>query len=399
MSEPAVLADIERLTKGLEPELIAFRRSLHRHPELARQEHKTTAALVDRLRQAGLQPRVLSSGTGVVCDVIGASGAAPTLGYRGDIDALPLTDPKPVGYRSQVAGACHACGHDVHTTIILGTALVLAELQREGRLETSVRLIFQPAEEVIPGGALDVLADGELEGLEHVFALHCDPKVEVGRLGMRSGPITAGADGLRVTVSGPGGHTARPHLTADLVFALGALVTELPGALSRVCDPRAGLSVVWGQVHAGSTLNAIPQTGFVEGTVRCLDAQVWESAHTQVPDLVRALAAPYGVDVEIDLHTDVPPCVNDARTTELFRSAALAALGSDAVVTTDQSLGGEDFAWMSNTVPGSLARLGARCPEVADVGDLHQATFDVDESVLSVGVRVFSTLAVSDPAD
>ena len=281
--------EIDRLTKGLEAELISFRRDLRAHPELARVEHRTTAAVVDRLLAAGLEPRVLPTGTGLVCDVIGTAGEAPTIGFRGDIDALPLDDITMTDYRSRTPGVCHACGHDAHTTVVLGTALVLAELARDGLLTRSARMIFQPAEEIIPGGALDVVAAGETVGLEHVFAFHCEPRLEVGQVGLRVGPITAGADGIKITLTGPGGHTARPHLTADLVYALGCLVTELPGALSRLTDPRAGLSVVWGQIHAGTAANAIPSAGFVEGTVRCLDAEVWKQAHVRVPELARTL--------------------------------------------------------------------------------------------------------------
>jgi len=390
--------EIDRLTKGLEAELVSFRRDLHAHPELAWQEHRTTAVVVDRLRSAGLSPRVLPSGTGLVCDVIGSAGEVPTSGFRGDIDALPLDDCTTTEHRSRTDGVCHACGHDAHTAIVHGMALVLAELARDGLLTGSARLIFQPAEEILPGGALDVVAAGETRGLEHVFAFHCDPRLDVGRVGFRVGPITAGADGIKVTLTGPGGHTARPHLTADLVYALGVLVTELPGAMSRLTDPRAGLSVVWGQVHAGSASNAIPRAGFAEGTIRCLDATVWESAHSLVPDLVRSLMSPYGVGVHIDAHTSVPPCVNDASAIALAREATLAVVGEAGVVGTDQSLGGEDFAWIANVVPSALLRLGVRGPEVADAGDLHQGSFDIDESAISVGVRVFSRLAARDAA-
>lgn len=285
----------------------------------------------------------------------------------------------------------------MHTTIVLGTALVLAELARDGLLTRSVRMIFQPAEEVIPGGALDVVSAGETEGLRRIFAFHCDPRLDVGQIGFRVGPITSGADGIKVTLTGPGGHTARPHLTADLVYALGTLVTELPGAMSRLTDPRAGLSVVWGQVHAGSAGNAIPRQGFVEGTIRCLDVDVWEAAHVVVPDLIRSLMAPYGVDVQVDAHTSVPPCVNDAAAIEQARLVAQDVVGLSGVVGTDQSLGGEDFAWMANSAPSALLRLGTRGSEVADGGDLHQGTFDIDESAISVGVRVFSRLATDDP--
>jgi amidohydrolase len=392
---PAHHDHIEELTKSLETELIEFRRTLHRFPELGREEHRTTAAIVQRLVEAGLSPKVLSTGTGVICDILDEAGTPPSVGLRGDIDALPLQDAKNVPYRSQVDGVCHACGHDAHTTVALGAALVLAELRTNGLLPHSVRVVFQPAEEATPGGALDVIDDGYIKGLDRIFAIHCDPKLEVGKVGLRSGPITAGADRVQVRMRGKGGHTARPHLTSDLVFALGAVVTQLPGVLSRLADPRASLSIVWGQVHAGRVANAIPQEGYVEGTMRCLDARVWESAHSAVPDLVRSIASPYGVDVEVDMHTSVPPCVNDAAATEWLREVAVETLGQDSVTTTDQSLGGEDFAWILNRVPGALVRLGVRGHQTAASADLHQGSFDIDESAIGVGVRLFATAAVS----
>lgn len=392
--DPELRNEIERLTKHYEPELIEFRRALHQHPELGHREHRTTGLIVDRLEAAGLRPRVLSGGTGVVCDVP-ANGAAPKLGLRGDIDALALPDAKDVPYRSRVDGVCHACGHDVHTALVLGAALVLADLDTQGEQFKPTRLLFQPAEEMTPGGALEVIADGEINGLERVFALHCDPRVQVGMAAFRVGAITAGADRIRVTLSGPGGHTARPHLTADVVYALGEVVTSLPSLLTRLADPRSGLSVVWGQIHAGAAANAIPPSGFVEGTIRCLDTAVWESVHGLVPDLVRTLATPYGVDVDVDMHTSVPPCVNDAESTEHFRAVASDVLGPENVAATDQSLGGEDFAWILGRTSGALARLGVRSPEVVDAGDLHQGTFDIDEAAISVGVRLFAGLAAA----
>ncbi len=396
MLDPALCDDIDRITKTYELELIDFRRALHQHPELGRQEHRTTRSVLDRLRVVGLEPRVLSTGTGVICDIIGTSEAAPTFGFRGDIDALPIEDAKDVSYRSRVPGVCHACGHDAHTAIVLGTALVLTELRRQGWLKRSVRLIFQPAEELTPGGSLDVLADGEVAGLEHIFALHCDPKLTVGRVGFKSGPITAGADRISVTMRGPGGHTARPHLTADVVHALGTVITQLPALLSRLADPRSGLSLVWGQVHAGAVANAIPQSGFAHGTVRCLDNRVWNAAHTAIPELVRQLAAPYGVEVDVEMHKSVPPCVNHHNSTELMRTVAGEILGSDAVTTTEQSLGGEDFAWILAENPGSLARLGVRDPRSDEVGDLHRGTLDIDEAAIAIGVRLMVGLAVAD---
>lgn len=394
--------EIDRVVKDLEDELIAFRRDLRAHPELSREEHRTTGAIATRLAAAGLSPRILPSGTGLACDVgVRAAGTtdghdAPRLAFRGDIDALPLDDTTTTPYRSQTAGVCHACGHDAHAAIVLGTGLVLAELAARGLLPRPVRLLFQPAEEVVPGGALDVIGAGEAAGLSRVFAFHCDPKLEVGTIGLRPGAITAGADGVKVTLTGPGGHTARPHLTSDVVYALASLVTELPGVLSRTTDPRAGLSVVWGRIQAGTAANAIPQRGVVEGTIRCLDVEVWRAAHSLLPDLVRTLMAPFGVDVEIDAHTSVPPCVNDPRAIDEARVAATRVVGTAGVVPIDQSLGGEDFAWLTGLVPGALLRLGVRPSGVADVGDLHQGGFDLDEAAIGIGVRTFCRLALDD---
>ena len=229
-------------------ELVAFRRELHAHPELGYHEHRTTRLLSARLAAAGLRASVLPKGTGLIVDV--GEGEGPMVALRADLDALPVSDEKNVPYRSTVRNVCHACGHDVHTTIMLGVGLFLARLAASGDLPGRVRLIFQPAEEV-PGGALDVLAAGGITSVERIFALHCDPRLDVGQIGLRSGPITAACDKIVVRVSGPGGHTARPHLTADLVYALGKIVTELPAALSRRVDPRSSLSLVWGRVSAG----------------------------------------------------------------------------------------------------------------------------------------------------
>ena len=260
-------------------DLVAIRRDLHAHPETAFAEHRTTALIVERLRALGLQPSVPSGGTGVLCD-IGADG--PLVALRADIDALPIDDAKDVPYRSTVPGACHACGHDAHTAILLGAAAVLAGTELPGR----VRLIFQPAEERIPGGALGLVRAGAMKDVEAIYALHCDPRVDVGRIGVRVGPITAACDTLDVALSGNGGHTGRPHLTADIVYALGRLITDLPGLLSRRVDPRASLSLVWGTVGAGNAPNAIPPTGSARGTLRMLDHAVWDAAEPLVRQLI-----------------------------------------------------------------------------------------------------------------
>ncbi len=376
---------LDALLRDSEPALVATRRDLHRHPEIGFSEVRTTGIIVDRLRALGLEPAILPGGTGAICDI--GSGDGPIVALRADIDALPLPDPKDVPYRSTVEGLCHACGHDAHTAILLGAAEAL--LAAPDRPAGTVRLIFQPAEEQAPGGAPAVIAAGGLDGVGRIFALHCDPRLTTGTVGVRVGPITAACDRLEVRLSGPGGHTARPQLTVDLIHALGRLITDLPGMLSRRVDPRAGLSLVWGAVEAGRAPNAIPEHGILRGTVRVLDRAVWADSERLIRELVEGIVAPTGARAEIGYHQGVPPVVNDAAAVAIQRAAATAGIGAGAAVETEQSMGGEDFAWYLEDVPGALARLGVRPPgETGRMLDLHQGTFDIDEDALAVGVRL-----------
>jgi amidohydrolase len=394
MAEHDLEGELDAFLSGHEPELIEFRRDLHAHPETGYHEYRTTRRIALRLEAAGLKPAILPKGTGLTVDIGAGSPDAPVVALRADIDALPINDEKDVPYRSLTRGACHACGHDVHTTILLGTGLFLARAAAAQALPGKVRLIFQPAEEV-PGGAVDVMAAGGIASVDRIFALHCDPRLDVGKIGTRTGPITAACDKLTVKVTGPGGHTARPHLTADLVFALGKIITELPAALSRRIDPRSSLSLVWGRVSAGSAANAIPDDGMVEGTVRCLDDAAWHEAPDLVKALLESVASAYGVVPEISYQRNVPPTVNEAISTAMFEAAADRVLGPDAVTEAPQSLGGEDFAWYLDSIPGALARLGTRTPGSAADFDIHQAVFDVDERAISYGVRLMAATAMT----
>jgi amidohydrolase len=370
-------------------DVVALRRDLHAHPELAFAEQRTTDLIVEQLQQSGLTPKVLPGGTGAVCD-IGTSG--PIVALRADIDALPIADLKNVPYRSGVDGVCHGCGHDAHTAILLAAADELAAERLEGDQAGRIRLIFQPAEESLPGGALSVVAAGALDGVERIFALHVDPRLETGQVGTRVGPITAACDQVEVALSGPGGHTARPHLTADLVYAIGRLITELPGLLSRRVDPRAALSLVWGAVEAGRAVNAIPMSGRLRGTLRVFDREAWDAAEPLVRALVDEIVASSLAHAETSYVRGVPPVVNDAGAVALQRAAVVSGLGPAALTDTAQSMGGEDFAWYLDSVPGALARLGVRRPG-DPAFDLHQGTFDIDEAALAVGVRYTVALA------
>jgi amidohydrolase len=394
MPEHDLEGELDAFLAGHEAEFIDFRRDLHAHPEVGYHEHRTTRRVALRLEAAGLRPATLPKGTGLIVDIGSSSPDEPVIALRADIDALPISDEKNVPYRSTKPNACHACGHDVHTTILLGAGLFLARAAAAGALPGKVRLIFQPAEEV-PGGALDVLAAGGIASVDRVFALHCDPRLDVGKIGTRVGPITAACDKITVNVTGPGGHTARPHLTADLVFALGKIITELPAALSRRVDPRSSLSLVWGRVSAGSAANAIPDDGMVEGTVRCLDDSAWHAAPELLKALLESVASAYGVVADLSYQRNVPPTVNEAVSTAMFEAAADRVLGPDSVTPAPQSLGGEDFAWYLESIPGALARLGTRKPGSADDFDIHQPSFDVDERAIGIGVRLMAATALS----
>jgi amidohydrolase len=370
-------------------DLIDLRRDLHAHPELSWSELRTTSVVAERLVEAGLDVRRLS-GPGLVAE-IGDEG--PVIALRADLDALPVDDTTGEPWSSENPGVAHACGHDVHTVGLIGAALALAETRARGLLPGRVRFLFQPAEEVMPGGALHLMGSGALDDVQRIFMLHCDPTVDVGQIGLREGPLTGAADAIDVRLTGRGGHTSRPHLTEDLTFALGKVITELPAILSRRLDPRAGVSVVWGAVRSGSAHNVIPGAGQLSGTVRMLDAVAWAEAETLVRGLIDQIVAPYGVTAVVDYKRGVPPVVNEPESTRIIGTAIERVLGRDGLVSTTQSLGGEDFGWYLDRVPGAMARLGTRTPG-GPTYDLHQGNLRIDERATAIGSRVLAEAAL-----
>lgn len=380
---------IDSVVEKYTDDLVEFRRDLHAHPELSWAEHRTTAAVADRLEAAGIAFTRLE-GTGVIAD-IGHEG--PLVALRADLDALPVTDSTGLPWASTTPGVAHACGHDVHTAGLVGAGLALAEAHHRGQLPGRVRLLFQPAEEIMPGGALRLIDQGALEDVDGIFMLHCDPSVDVGLVGIKAGALTGAADALAVRLTGRGGHTSRPHLTEDLTFALGKLVVELPAILSRRLDPRAGASVVWGMVQAGSAPNVIPGSGYAAGTIRMLDAVAWADAESLVRVMIDEIVAPYGVTAEVDYKRGVPPVVNERGSTEVLGAAVRRVLGDEGHVAATQSLGGEDFGWYVERVPGAMGRLGTRTPGGATY-DLHQGNLTVDERATAIAARVMAHAAV-----
>jgi amidohydrolase len=380
-----------RLTE-LDPQLVSIRRDIHSHPELSWHEYRTTDLVGNRLVDAGFRVTRLH-GTGLVAD-LGPADAAYRVALRADLDALPVVERTGVPWASTTDGVAHACGHDVHTVACLGAGLSLAGYA--GQLTDSgaaVRLLFQPAEEIVPGGALKVIDEGGLAGVDEIYGLHCEPTLDVGQIGLRVGPITAATDAIEVTVHGGGGHTSRPHLTQDLTFALAKVITEVPAVLSRRIDPRAGLSVVWGAIHAGGAANVIPSTGLVSGTLRVLDADVWHEVGPVLADLVaRGDPRPVCRDPPDRAHPRRPPG------RQHNRRGRRAARGRHHGWS-DGDAGAAVPRWRGlRVVPhqdsGALARLGTRTPG-GPTFDLHQGDFVVDERAVTGGARVLAGAVVA----
>lgn len=365
-----------------------LRRDIHQHPELSWHELRTTSLVADVLDEAGVTVRPLP-GTGLVAD-LGAKVPRVRVALRADLDALPIEEVTGLPFASTTSGACHACGHDVHTVGLLGAGLALKAVEDE-LVERGIaaRLLFQPAEEVMPGGAHAVMEHGGLDGVDRLLAVHCDPSVDVGHVGLRVGPITAASDAVHVVLSGRGGHTSRPHLTQDLTFALGKVVTEVPAVLSRRLDPRAGATLVWGMVRSGSAPNVIPTHAEAMGTLRMLDTGTWDEVGGLVEEVVAAVVAPYGVTASVTHTKGVPPVDNDNAAVVAMSRAAMTLLGPGAVVPTTQSMGGEDLGWYLTEVPGAMARLGTRTPG-GPTHELHQGDLVVDERSVTVAASLLA---------
>lgn len=374
MSSPS----LRGLVSDLLPAVVELRRDIHRHPELAHQEYRTTELVATTLRAAGMSPRTRTPHTGLTVEV--GSGDR-MIGFRSDLDALPIQEPEGLPFRSINPGVMHACGHDLHTSIGVGLALALNRLAPSaGR----IRFIFQPAEETFPGGALEMVREGAADSLEAVVAFHADPSLEAGRVGLRSGPITGSADRFYITLEGPGGHTARPHKTVDLVYAAGLLVTQLPALLNRLTDARSPMTLVFGKVIAGTADNVIPTNAELSGTFRTLDHALWEEIPSLIDRMVADIVAPTGAKALVHYQRGIPPVVNDERVVARCRQAISSILGLESVTVAPTSMGAEDFARFTEAGPGALIRLGSK-PPGQDV-DLHSASFVADEAALETGM-------------
>lgn len=379
---PDRIPTLARLAADIAPEMVEVRRDLHRHPEVGWSEHRSTRKVAEKLLAWGIKPHIRPEGTGLIADV--GSGEAG-VGFRADLDGLPIAEEATPPYASTVPGVMHACGHDAHTAIGLGTAWVLNQY---AELPGTARFIFQPAEEMIPGGAQNLRDAGVHRNLSAIAAFHVDPSLTAGKVGIRSGGITGASDRFTIRLSGPGGHTSRPHQTVNLLYVAGRIITDVPQLIRHSIDPRETVLVVFGTVRGGSAANVIPTQVELQGTVRLFDLDLWREMPKRIESLVAEIAGPLGATPEIEYTPGSPPVVNDADVIAKVESAAVAALGLPNVQHTHQSLGAEDFAWFLEDIPGALIRLGAALPDRRV--DLHSASFDIDESAIETGILVAS---------
>jgi amidohydrolase len=373
----------ERLAT-LRPELIQLRRHLHRHPELSGQEQRTAALVAGELRRWGWRVREGVGRTGVVAELGPAHG--PLVAARVDMDALPIEERTGLDYSSRVQGLMHACGHDIHTSVGLGTAALLGPLAE--RLRGRVRLLFQPAEETAQGAAW-MRNDGAVDGVEALFGVHVFPSLPVGSIGLRSGSLTAAAGELEIEVLGQSGHGARPHQSTDAIWIAARVVSGLQEAISRRLDALQPVVVSFGRIEGGKAFNVIADHVRLLGTVRCLDQEVHARLPGWIEDTVLALCRGHGGEARVRYRCIAPPVHNDPELTNLVAAAAEDLLGRSQVIWLEQpSLGAEDFATLQHGLPGMMLRLGVAGPEGCT--PLHSNNFAPDERCLDVGVRVLS---------
>lgn len=381
--------EIRERVLQLQPELIALRHDLHAHPELGFEEYRTAGIVADWLKKYRLEVRAGVAGTGVVGTLRGEAGEGTAVGFRADMDALPIEEQNDLPYRSQHPGKMHACGHDGHTTILLGAAAVLAELRTQ--LRGTVRFYFQPAEEGV-SGAEAMLAEGVLQEMppRWVVALHGRPGLPLGSVGIRAGAMMASADTFDIRLKGRGGHAALPHLTDDPIVAGAQLVQALQMLASRESAPSDPVVLSVTQFHAGNTYNVLPEEVHLAGTVRCLREESRGRVRQRIGQLVDAIAQAWHLDGRFEWHEGVPVLWNDQTVVARIARAAEEAFGKQKVIWLEHPLmGAEDFAHFAQAVPSAMFFLG-----LGEVADWHTACFDFPDEAIAPGVETFVRLAL-----
>lgn len=393
----SLLATVQQKAKAYTPHVIELRRYFHQHPELSYQEYNTAARVAEELRQLGLEPVPIAT-TGVIAEIRGKNPDKKTIALRADMDALPIEEKNNVPYKSVHPGVMHACGHDVHTASLLGTARILTDLRQH--FEGTIRLIFQPGEEKNPGGASLLIAAGALQNPQPscIIGQHVFPLLPAGMAGFRSGQYMASSDEIYITVIGKGGHGAAPELSVDPVVIAAHLIVALQQIVSRKASPKQPSVLTFGRLTAAGATNIIPDKVEMAGTFRTLNESWREQALKEIKKMAVGLAESMGATCEVTISRGYPCLKNDVQLTERLRQAATLYLGKENVADLDIAMGSEDFAYYSQLIPATFYRLGTRNEQRGLTSYVHTPTFDIDEDALTTGMGLMAWLALSELA-
>ncbi|MCC9607659.1 amidohydrolase [Blastopirellula sp. JC732] len=398
MIERAWQSELAALISAQEPKWIEFRRRLHQNPEPSGHEYQTSLAIYQELNSLGIELRMGPEGRGVLAEwrTPHAESLPQAIALRGDIDALRIHDQKDVPYRSQCPGLMHACGHDAHATMALWATSLVVELDRAGALPWPVRLrtIFQPAEETCVG-ALEMISVGALKEVREIYATHVDPSLPTGRIGLRVGALTASCDAVRIMIHGQGGHGARPHESRDPIAAAAQLINALYLSIPRVTDSQDAVVLSFGKIHGGENLNVIPEQVELFGTLRTLDLKVRQRTIDHIHRIIEGVQRATDTTIEVRFDVGTSAVINQAGSITHLKTAIVEAFGHEAIYEIPRaSMGGEDFAFYLEHVPGAMARLGCRPPAAERAPLLHSALFDIDEAVLAIGARMMASAVI-----
>ncbi len=374
--------------------IVELRRHLHQHPELSFHEHNTSAFVAKQLEQTGVSYQDKIADTGLVAIIEGKNPTKKIIALRADMDALPIQEANDVPYKSVNVGVMHACGHDVHTSSLLGVAKILNDLKNE--FEGTVKLIFQPAEEKLPGGASLMIKEGVLENPRPsgIIGQHVMPLIETGKVGFRSGVYMASTDELYVTVKGKGGHGAMPHLNIDPVLITSHIIVALQQIVSRVANPTMPSVLSFGKVIANGATNVIPNEVYLEGTFRTLDEKWRSEAHIRMKAMAEQMAVAMGGTCEFIIKRGYPALINEEKITVRSRGYAVEYLGKENVLDLDIWMAAEDFAFYSQVTDACFYRLGTRNEAKGIISSVHTPTFDIDENALKIGMGLMAYMAV-----
>lgn len=387
---------IKALSEQYSAEVVAFRRHLHANPELSYQEYNTVKYVASQLKSFGLEPREGVATTGLIVEVAGKNPRTKSIALRADMDALPIQEANKVPYASKVPGVMHACGHDVHTSSLLGTAKILNSIREE--FEGTVRFLFQPGEEKNPGGASYMIRDGALQNPQPsgIIGQHVFPLLPVGKIGFREGMYMASCDELYLKVIGKGGHAGAPDLVVDPIVIASHIIIALQQVISRNASPKQPTVLSFGRIIGEGATNIIPNEVNIAGTFRAMNEEWRAAALQKIKKMAESIADGMGGKCEVEISHGYPYLRNNPELTRRIRTAAEAYVGADNVVDIDITLAAEDFAYYSQVIPASFYRLGTANQAKGITSYVHTPTFDIDEDALKLGPGLMAWMAVQE---